>query len=68
MSQTIHNKLVTPDGNPVGNRPSYSSCRRTRRRPLWGSDQGRSLLDAVQAAEGLPRPTAYALKGRDSPL
>src|SRR5262245_50003888 len=50
--------------NPVGNRPSYSSCRRTSRRPLWGSDQGRSLLDAVQAAEGLSRPAAYAFKGR----
>src|SRR4029077_1247511 len=32
---------------------------------LWGSNQGRSLLDAIQTAEGLPRPAAYAFKGRD---
>ena len=46
----------------MGNRPSYSSCRRTSCDPSWGSDRGRSLLYAVQGAEGLPGPAAYAFK------
>ena len=48
----------------MGTGPGCSSSRHPRRCPLWGSDQGRSLLDAVQAAEGLRRPAAYAFKGR----
>jgi hypothetical protein len=47
MSQTMDNTLVTPAEIQWGTGPAI------RRRPLWGSDQRRSLLDAVQAAEGL---------------
>ena len=51
-------------GNPVGEQAQLFFLQAYKPRSLMGFDRGRSLLDAVQADEGLSRPAEYAFKAQ----